>query len=97
MDLKKFKISDFELLRKLGSGKFGTVFLSREKSSKLLVVLKVMKKKDLERIGADKLIAREINIHYFLDHPSIIKMYGFFHDERNIYLILEYASGGDLY
>jgi len=40
---------------------------------------------------------REINIHSYLDHKNIISLYGFFHDDDNIYLILEYAKGGELY
>ncbi len=43
------------------------------------------------------LVRREIEIQSHLDHPNILRMYGFFHDEKNIYLILEYASGGEIY
>lgn len=48
-------------------------------------------------MNAEKLIVREINIHSFLNHQNIIKLYGFFHDDQNIYLILEYANQGELY
>jgi serine/threonine protein kinase len=48
-------------------------------------------------LNAEKLIVREIKIHSFLDHENIIKLYGFFHDDDNIYLILEYAPDGELY
>ncbi len=30
-------------------------------------------------------------------HPNILRLYGFFHDEQRIYLLLEYAPGGELY
>lgn len=40
---------------------------------------------------------REIRLHSALDHPNIVKFYGFFEDEENIYLILEYISGGTLF
>ena len=43
------------------------------------------------------MLVREINIHSFVSHPNIIKLYGFFHDDDNIYMILEYAPDGDLY
>lgn len=42
-------------------------------------------------------LRREIEIQSFLDHPNILKMYGFFWDKKKIYLILEYALGGELY
>ena len=32
----------------------------------------------------------------FLNHPNIVKLYGFFHDEDNFYMMLEYCSGGHL-
>ena len=40
---------------------------------------------------------RQIRLHSALDHPNIVKFYGFFEDAENIYLILEYISGGTLF
>ena len=42
-------------------------------------------------------IKNEVKIQSYLDHPNILKMYGFFHDEEQFYLILEYAPHGELY
>lgn len=38
----------------------------------------------------------ELRIHYMLDHPNIIKLYGHFDDEYHIFLLMEYAEGGIL-
>lgn len=97
IDLKKFSIDDFEIGIKLGKGKFGDVFLAREKKTDFIVALKVLNKAEIQRLNAEKLVVREIKIHSFLDHKNIIKLYGFFHDDENIYLILEYAPDGELY
>lgn len=43
------------------------------------------------------MLVREINIHSYVNHSNIIQLYGFFHDDQNIYLIMEYAPDGDLY
>lgn len=43
------------------------------------------------------LLKREIEIQSQLRHPNILRLYGFFHDEERIYLILEYAGKGELY
>ena len=94
---KKFQIQDFEIGQLLGKGKFGNVYLALEKNIKYQVALKVMSKALIKRMSAEKLIVREINIHSFLNHKNIIKLFGFFHDEHNIYLILEYANQGELY
>lgn len=40
---------------------------------------------------------RELKIQQFLNHPNIIKMYGYFADETYIYIILEVGTGGQLY
>ena len=44
---KKWKIEDFEIGKPLGRGKFGHVYLAREKKSKFIVALKVLYKKQL--------------------------------------------------
>ena len=97
INLKKFKIDDFELGMKLGKGIFGNVYLAREKATNYIVALKILNKMEVQRLNGEKLIVREIKIHSFVDHPNIIKLYGFFHDDQNIYLILEYAPDGEVY
>ena len=96
-DLKKFKISDFEVGKKLGKGKFGDVYLAREKKTNFLVALKVLSKTEIKNMKAEKQVVREIKIHSYLKHKNVIQLYGVFHDDENIYMILEYAPGGELY
>jgi serine/threonine protein kinase len=73
------------------------VFLAREKKSKFIVALKILDKKQLMKSKVEHQLRREIEIQSFLDHPNILKMYGFFWDRKKIYLILEFAFGGELY
>ena len=40
---------------------------------------------------------RELKIQTFLDHPNIIKNYGFFHDEEHFYTLMELGADGQLY
>ena len=40
---------------------------------------------------------RELKIQMYLNHPNIIKMYGYFDDETHIYIILEVGTGGQLF
>lgn len=40
--------------------------------------------------------AKELKIHYSLNHPNIIKLYGHFQDDYHIFLLMEYAEGGVL-
>lgn len=94
---RKWKLDDFEIGKPLGRGKFGRVYLAREKRSKQIVALKLMYKKDLADNGMEKQVRREIEIQTHLKHQNILRMYGFFYDANRVFLILEYAPGGELF
>nr|XP_021550384.1 aurora kinase B isoform X2 [Neomonachus schauinslandi] len=78
---RSFTIEDFEIGRPLGKGKFGNVYLAREKKSHFIVALKVLFKSQIEKEGVEHQLRREIEIQAHLQ----------------IYLILEYAPRGELY
>ncbi|XP_063928000.1 uncharacterized protein LOC135141079 [Zophobas morio] len=94
---ERWKLSDFEIGRTLGKGKFGNVYLAREKDRGYLIALKIIFKSQLESDCVRYQVKREIEIQAHLCHPNIIRLYGYFHDKDRIYLILEYAKGGNLY
>lgn len=94
---KKWSLRDFDIGRPLGKGKFGSVYLAREKKFKYIVALKVLFKSQLQRAQSEHQLRREIEIQSHLKHPNILRMYGYFYDESRIFLILEYAAGGELY
>jgi len=94
---KRWKLSDFEIGRPLGKGKFGNVYLAREKGSKYIVALKVMFKSQLIKNNVQHQLRREIEIQAHLRHSNILRLYGYFYDETRVYLILEFAPRGELY
>ena len=94
---QRWHLSDFEIGKPLGRGKFGSVYLAREKRTKYIVALKVLKKGQLLKAGVEHQLRREIEIQSHLRHRNILRMYGYFYDAKNIYLILEYSPGGELY
>lgn len=94
---KEWSLSNFDIGRPLGRGKFGHVYLAREKDSHFIVALKILSKKQLVKSNVEHQLRREIEIQSHLRHPNILRMYGFFWDLKKIYLILEYAPGGELY
>ncbi|XP_043438994.1 aurora kinase B isoform X9 [Prionailurus bengalensis] len=94
---RSFTIDDFEIGRPLGKGKFGNVYLAREKKSHFIVALKVLFKSQIEKEGVEHQLRREIEIQAHLQHPNILRLYNYFYDRRRIYLILEYAPRGELY
>lgn len=92
-----WSIKNFEIGRPLGKGKFGNVYLAREKKSKFIVALKVLFKSQLQQAGVEHQLRREIEIQAHLRHDNVLRLYGYFYDESRVYLILEYAPRGELY
>uniref|UniRef100_A0A8C7ZQ18 non-specific serine/threonine protein kinase n=1 Tax=Oryzias sinensis TaxID=183150 RepID=A0A8C7ZQ18_9TELE len=94
---KRWSLEDFDIGRPLGKGKFGNVYLARERQTKFILALKVLFKKQLERAGVEHQLRREVEIQSHLRHPNILRLYGYFHDASRVYLILEFAPKGELY
>ncbi|KAF4637356.1 hypothetical protein G7Y89_g719 [Cudoniella acicularis] len=94
---KQFHLGMFEIGRPLGKGKFGRVYLVRERSSGFVCALKVLHKNELKHGDAEKQVRREIEIQSNLRHPNILRLFGHFHDSKRIFLILEFAGKGELY
>ncbi|XP_062060378.1 aurora kinase A isoform X1 [Lepus europaeus] len=94
---RQWTLEDFDIGRPLGKGKFGNVYLAREKQSKFILALKVLFKAQLEKAGVEHQLRREVEIQSHLRHPNILRLYGYFHDATRVYLILEYAPLGTVY
>ena len=95
--VKQFHLGMFEIGKPLGKGKFGRVYLAREKSTGFVCALKVLHKSELQQNKVEKQVRREIEIQSNLAHPNILRLYGHFHDSKRIFLILEFAGKGELY
>ncbi|EGF77201.1 hypothetical protein BATDEDRAFT_92000 [Batrachochytrium dendrobatidis JAM81] len=96
-DQRKWSLSDFDVGRPLGKGKFGRVYLAREKHSGYVVALKILFKSELSEAKVEKQLRREIEIQSHLRHPNILRLYGYFYDSKRVYLILEFAAQGEMY
>lgn len=97
--VRKMSASDFEPLRCLGKGTYGTVLLVRQISTGRLYAQKQFKKASLtmrtqlvEQTKTERVILESIN-----RHPFVVKLYYAFQDHEKLYLILEYAQGGELF
>lgn len=94
---KQFHLGMFEIGRPLGKGKFGRVYLARERTSGFICALKVLHKNELRHGGVERQVRREIEIQSNLRHPNVLQLYGHFHDSKRVFLILEFAGKGELY
>ena len=94
---KKFHLGMFEIGKPLGKGKFGRVYLAKERTTGFVCALKVLHKSELQQNKVEKQLRREIEIQSNLRHPNILRLFGHFHDSKRIFLILEFAGKGELY
>ncbi|KAI9070751.1 hypothetical protein K1719_047283 [Acacia pycnantha] len=94
---KQWSLRDFEIGKPLGKGKFGRVYVAREVKSKYIVALKVIFKEQIEKYRILHQLKREMEIQTSLQHPNILRLYGWFHDAERVFLILEYAHNGELF
>ena len=89
----KLAVDNYQKLKRIGKGSYGSVFKVMKKNTNLIRAMKVIPK----NFQKDNLeILREINILKNLDHPNVMKIYEFLEDEKNYYLIQEFCDGGDL-
>eukprot|EP00057_Strongylocentrotus_purpuratus_P020295 XP_011674769.1 PREDICTED: ribosomal protein S6 kinase alpha-2 [Strongylocentrotus purpuratus] len=97
--LEKADPSCFELLKVLGQGSFGKVFLVRKTSGQdagTKYAMKVLKKATLK--VRDRVRTKmERNILVDVNHPFIVQLHYAFQTEGKLYLILDFLKGGDLF
>ncbi|KAF8166575.1 kinase-like domain-containing protein [Mycena galopus ATCC 62051] len=95
---QEWTLHSFDMGRPLGKGKFGRVYMVRTKSApQYILALKTLYKAELVKNKVEKQTRREIEIQQNLRHANILRLYGFFHDEKRIFLMLEFAAQGELY
>ncbi|KJX95574.1 serine/threonine protein kinase [Zymoseptoria brevis] len=96
---RKMCAEDFEQMRCLGKGAFGTVHLVKQAATGRLYAQKQFKKASItvhkrliEQTRTERTILESVN-----RHPFVVKLYYAFQDQEKLYLILEYAQGGELF
>ena len=93
----EWSLSDFEIGKRLGRGKFGKVYLAREKRTKYIVAIKILWKHQLQKHKVEHQLRREIEILSHLRHKHIIRLFTWFHDKEKVYLVLEYCCNGEVF
>ena len=90
------RLSDFEIVKQLGKGSYGTVYVVHSKLDKNTYVMKKMELNHLKE-NQQKECYREVSILRKVSHPNIIKYYSSFLENESLCIIMEYAELGDLY
>ncbi|KAL3512153.1 hypothetical protein ACH5RR_024870 [Cinchona calisaya] len=90
-------IDDFEIIKPISRGAFGRVFLSKKRTTGDLFAIKVLKKADMLRKNAVESILAERDILITVRNPFVVRFFYSFTCRENLYLVMEYLNGGDLY
>ena len=91
------KLSDFTVIKELGSGSFGHVILAQHKITQVKYAIKAIDKRNKVNIKEMPYFIREIEIMYRVHHPNVVKLFGHFEDNNYCYFIMEYIPGGNIY
>ncbi|CAA7028129.1 unnamed protein product [Microthlaspi erraticum] len=91
-------LGKYELGRRLGSGSFAKVHVARSLETGELVAVKIIDKKKTISAGMEPRIIREIEAMRRLQHhPNILKIHEVMATKTKIYLVMELATGGELF
>ncbi|XP_068689496.1 MAP/microtubule affinity-regulating kinase 3-like isoform X2 [Montipora foliosa] len=89
-------IGKYRLIKTIGKGNFAKVKLAKHVPTGKEVAIKIIDKTQLNPSSLQKLF-REVRIMKFLDHPNIVKLYEVIETDKTLYLVMEYASGGEVF
>jgi serine/threonine-protein kinase RIM15 len=89
-------IKDFDIIKPVSKGAFGSVFLAKKKTTGDYYAIKVLKKADMiaknqiTNVKAERMILMKQ-----AESPFVVKLYFTFQSKENLYLVMEYLNGGD--
>ncbi|XP_061843428.1 MAP/microtubule affinity-regulating kinase 3a isoform X15 [Nerophis lumbriciformis] len=95
-DSQQPHVGNYRLLKTIGKGNFAKVKLARHILTGREVAIKIIDKTQLNPNSLQKLF-REVRIMKILNHPNIVKLFEVIETERTLYLVMEYASGGEVF
>ncbi|POY71421.1 putative cAMP-dependent protein kinase [Rhodotorula taiwanensis] len=93
----RYSLADFTFIRTLGTGSFGRVHLvrsqhnSRSYAIKVLSKERVIKMKQVEHTNSEREMLERVR------HPFLVNLWGTFKDSKNLYMVMDFVAGGELF
>lgn len=94
--LNSISISDFDLIKVIGRGSIGKVFLARKIDTQKLYAIKVLRK-ELVKLNMKEYVKTERYILKEIQHPFISRLRFSFQTKDKLYLVTDYCSGGEVF
>jgi len=95
--MRKVTADDFETVSVIGRGGFGRVLLVRKKDTRKVYAMKVLKKSVIAARGEIEHTRTEKSVLSKIDHPFLARLYYSFQNQENLYLIMDFINGGELF
>ncbi|XP_004564174.1 cAMP-dependent protein kinase catalytic subunit PRKX [Maylandia zebra] len=94
---RTYCLDDLETVATVGTGTFGRVFLVKDKKSRAFFALKQMKIPDVIRLKQEQHVHNEKEVLSEVNHSFLIRLFWTHHDERFLYMLMDYVPGGELF
>jgi protein kinase A len=93
----KYALTDFTIQRTLGTGSFGRVHLVQSKHNQRFYAVKVLKKAQVVKMKQVEHTNDERRMLQQVKHPFLITLWGTFQDSKNLYMVMDFVEGGELF
>ncbi|KEI39205.1 uncharacterized protein L969DRAFT_87146 [Mixia osmundae IAM 14324] len=93
----RYALTDFNFVKTLGTGSFGRVHLVRSCHNKRHYAVKVLSKERVVRMKQVEHTNSEREMLERVRHPFLVNLWGTFKDSRNLYMVMDFVSGGELF
>ena len=93
----RYSLKDFLLERTLGTGSFGRVHLVRSNHNSRFYAIKVLAKDQVVKMKQVEHTVSERDMLARVRHPFLVNLWGTFQDPKNLYMVMDFVAGGELF
>ena len=93
----KYTLGDFAIQRTLGTGSFGRVHLVQSKHNGRFYAVKVLKKAQVVKMKQVEHTNDERKMLQKVKHAFLVTLWGTFQDSKNLYMVMDFVEGGELF
>nr|WP_199306783.1 serine/threonine-protein kinase [Anabaena sphaerica] len=90
-------LRNYQIIKSIGKGGFGEVYLAQHSQTGKLVALKVMLPEVAQDEDHVQMFLREIENMKALKHPHVVELFDYGYAENIFFLVMEYYEGGNVY
>jgi len=93
----RYSLTDFTFIRTLGTGSFGRVHLVRSQHNQRSYAIKVLSKERVVKMKQVEHTNSEREMLERVRHPFLVNLWGTFKDSKNLYMVMDFVAGGELF